>query len=94
MRKKNVSFMMNEELIKDVKEMSEQQGINPSDFYRNAVKYYVEQQKMMTLYAEMLKAMTNLAMITDLKDAEQLKILETLQGFARVLGDVSEQTKE
>lgn len=94
MRKKNVSFMMNEELIKDVKEMSEHQGINPSDFYRNAVKYYVEQQKMMTLYAEMLKAMTNLAMITDLKDAEQLKILETLQGFARVLGDVSEQTKE
>lgn len=87
MRKKNVSFMLGESLIADVKELADRQGINPSDFYRNAVKTYVDQQKTISIYKELLKALTNLAVITDLTDPEQLKILQEFQTLSRVLGD-------
>lgn len=83
--KKAVTFNVTLNTIEEVKKLAELKGVKPSDIYRTAIDTYLEQQKAFTLYEVFIKAFTNLAMITDLQDPEQLKQLEEFKNLANLL---------
>lgn len=89
--KRSVSFKLEDVFISDVNKLSEVQGIRASTFYRNAVKTYIEQQKVLLMYSEMTKALSNIAMLTDLNDPEQLKVLDDFKRIAAFITSDKEE---